>query len=86
MEAVHLGQNGTLRIADAAGIVVEISRGRVWLTQEGDSRDYFLRAGDWLRIDHASAVVISAMGGDAWITLVPLDARAGRAALAAVPA
>jgi hypothetical protein len=86
MDALHLKQNGTLRIADAAGIVVEVTRGEVWLTQERDARDYFLRAGDWLRIDYASAVVISAMRGDAWVSLVPLDAEAGRAALAAVPA
>lgn len=86
MESLRLKRDGTLRIADAAGIVVEVSNGRIWLTQERDPRDRFLHAGEWLRIDRPDAVVISAIGGDAWISLVPLHARAGRVALAAVAA
>jgi hypothetical protein len=58
----------------------------VWLTQEGDPRDYFLRAGDWLRLDRPETVVISATGSDAWLALTPLDSRPGRVALSAVPA
>jgi len=86
MNALRLKQDGVLRIEKAAGVVVEVSRGEVWLTQENDPRDYFLRAGDWLRIDRPETVVISAMGGDAWIALTPLLSRAGRVALSAVPA
>jgi len=58
----------------------------VWLTQERDPRDYFLRAGDWLRIDRPETVVISAMGSDAWLVLTPLHSRPGRVDLSAVPA
>jgi hypothetical protein len=86
MKTFRLKRDATLRVEPARGLVVEVAQGQVWLTQECDARDYFLRARDWLRIDRANAVVISAIGGEAWIALVPLDARAGRAALAAVPA
>ena len=72
MNALRLKQDGTLRIEKAAGIVVEVSKGEVWLTQERDPRDYFLRAGDWLRIDRPETVVISAMGSDAWISISEL--------------
>ena len=74
METLRVAQDRTLRIEDGAGIVVEVSRGAVWLTQEHDPRDYFLRAGDWLRIDRPGAVVISPIGGDAWLALTALAA------------
>ena len=86
MNALRLKRNGTLRIEKAAGIVVEVSKGEVWLTQESDPRDYFLRAGDWLRIDRPGTVVISAVGSDAWVALTTLHSRPGRVALSAVPA
>jgi hypothetical protein len=66
--------------------VVEVSTGEVWLTQERDPRDHFLRAGEWLRIDRPETVVISAMGGDAWLALTPPQSHAGRVDLSAVPA
>ena len=72
MGAIRLKQNSTLRLEKPAGIVVEVSRGEVWLTQACDARDYFLRAGDWLRIDRPESVVISAMGDDAWIAFTEL--------------
>jgi len=86
MNALRLKQDGILRIEKAAGVVVEVSKGEVWLTQERDPRDYFLRAGDWLRIDHPGTVVISALGNDAWLALTPLRSQPGRVALSAVPA
>jgi hypothetical protein len=73
MEALRLQQEGALRIDDPAGLVVEVSRGEVWLTQERDPRDYFLRTGDWMRIDRPQSVVLSALRADAWICLFSLN-------------
>jgi hypothetical protein len=86
MNTMRLKQNGILRLEKAAGLVVEVAKGEVWLTQERDPRDYFLRAGDWLRIDRPDTVVISAVASDTWIALSPLDSRPGRVVLDAVPA
>jgi hypothetical protein len=72
MDTLRLKRGSALRIDDCAGTVVEVARGEVWLTQEHDPRDYFLRAGDWLRIDRPVRVVISAMGDEAWIALTEL--------------
>jgi hypothetical protein len=44
----------------------------VWLTQERHPRDYYLRSGDWLRIEGSGSVVVSAVGEDAWIDLTAL--------------
>lgn len=86
MNALRLNRDGVLRLERAAGIVVEVSKGEVWLTQESDPRDYFLRAGAWLRIDRPETVVISAIGSDAWVKLTSLHSHAGRVELSAVPA
>lgn len=86
MNAIRLKQNGTLRLDKAAGIVIEVSKGEIWLTQERDPRDYFLRAGDWLRIDRPETVVISAMGEDAWVAFTPLRSQPAHIGLDAVPA
>jgi hypothetical protein len=39
-----------LRVQDGAGSVVHVHSGAVWLTQEGDGRDYYLGAGSALRL------------------------------------
>ena len=72
MNALRLKRDGVLRLEKATGVVVEVSMGEVWLTQERDPRDYFLRAGDWLRIDRPETVVISAMASETWITISEL--------------
>ncbi|OAI52372.1 hypothetical protein AYO46_05595 [Betaproteobacteria bacterium SCGC AG-212-J23] len=72
MKTLRLKPASTLRIEDGAGMVVEVSQGEVWLTQERDPRDYYLRAGEWLRIDRKGSVVVSAVGDDAWIGLTAL--------------
>ena len=45
-----LGRGSVLRIQDGAGSVVRVQSGGVWLTQEGDSRDYYLAEGSTLRL------------------------------------
>jgi len=44
-----------------AGRTVRVRRGRVWLTQHADPRDYFLQRGEEVRIANAGAVVIHAL-------------------------
>jgi hypothetical protein len=83
MKSLRLKGSSVLRIENGAGMVVEVSHGEVWLTQECNPRDYYLRSGDWLRIEDSGSVVVSAVGEDAWIGLTalrPLD-WAGRVVL-----
>ncbi len=63
-----------------AGRTVRVRRGRVWLTQHADWRDYFLDCGQEMRIDSAGAVVIHALA-DA-VVEVRADASAASSPLA----
>ena len=58
---ITLERGGTLRIDDPRGMVVEVKRGLLWLTQEGDARDRYLGACDWQRLDRDGVAVVSAI-------------------------
>ena len=57
--AIHRG--GMLKIQDGRGVVVEVKRGMLWLTQEGDARDRYIGAGDWLRLDSDGLTIANAL-------------------------
>jgi Protein of unknown function (DUF2917) len=57
--AMHRG--GMLKIQDGRGVVIEVKRGMLWLTQEGDSRDRYISAGDWLRLDSDGLAIANAL-------------------------
>jgi hypothetical protein len=50
-----------LKIERGRGVVVEVKRGMLWLTQEGDARDRYISAGDWLRIDADGLAIANAL-------------------------
>lgn len=55
-----LGRGASVRIEDGAGIMVYIWEGEVWLTQEGDPRDYFVTPGQWFRIKRDGTALLYA--------------------------
>ena len=57
--ALHRG--GMLKIQDGRGVVIEVKRGMLWLTQEGDPRDRYIGAGDWLRLDCDGLTIANAL-------------------------
>jgi hypothetical protein len=56
-----LPRNGTLRIADGRAHVVAVFEGQVWLTQDGDSRDVFLEAGESFNFESSGVTLVQAM-------------------------
>ena len=56
-----LARGTQLRLQDARGTLVYARGGEMWLTQEGERRDVFLRAGQGFRIERDGATVISAL-------------------------
>jgi len=50
-----------LKIEEGRGIVLEVKRGMLWLTQEGDARDRYITAGDWLRLDGDGLAIANAL-------------------------
>ena len=61
--AVHgmdLAHGGSARIDDGAGMLVYVWEGEAWITQDGDSRDHFVRPGRWFRVESRGATLIYA--------------------------
>jgi len=50
-----------LKVEQGSGIVLEVKRGMLWLTQEGDRRDRYIGAGDWLRLDGDGLAIDNAL-------------------------
>lgn len=50
-----------LKVEDGRGVVLEVKRGLLWLTQEGDTRDRYIGAGDWLRLDGDGLAIANAL-------------------------
>jgi hypothetical protein len=48
------------RIEDGRGILVYVWEGELWITQEGDLRDYIVRGGEWFRIEREGASLLHA--------------------------
>ena len=58
---IAMAPHSVLRIDDARGVVVEVERGLLWLTEEGDPRDRYVGAGDWLRLDRDGVAIANAL-------------------------
>ena len=58
--SMRLGAGQQLRLQDAAGWAVACLRGSLWLTQEADTRDVFLDAGDNFTLDRNGVALILA--------------------------
>jgi len=61
------------RIEDGRGMLVYVRHGAVWITQSGVTRDYFVHAGQSLRLDRNGLTLLSAASGSspALVALVP---------------
>jgi Protein of unknown function (DUF2917) len=53
-----VSRNESRRIAGRRGMIFRVTRGRLWLTRDGDIRDYILSAGDSVELVAAGAVVL----------------------------
>ena len=58
--SLAMQQGSVLRIEDGCDLVVYVWEGALWLTQEGDPRDRYLRAGSWFRLDRDGVAVAHA--------------------------
>jgi hypothetical protein len=57
---MDLPRGGSARIDDGAGMLVYVWEGELWITQDGDSRDHFVRPGRWFRVESRGATLIHA--------------------------
>lgn len=66
--SVALRQEQHLRMRDAFGWTIKAVSGTVWITQESDSRDIVLKAGDSFVLDRQGSTLVSPLG-DAKLSL-----------------
>jgi DUF2917 family protein len=57
----HLARGGVMRVENGRSSLVHVWEGAVWITQEGDERDYFVPAGKSFRVSRDGLTVISAI-------------------------
>ena len=63
------------RIEDGKGVLVYVWHGQLWITQERDRRDYFIKAGERFKLDRAGVTVIYAMRRSALTLTAPVPAH-----------
>ena len=68
-----LRRGSYLRIDDGREMCIHVWSGGVWITQEDDRRDVFLKPGDWFRIDRRGRTVVSALKGSAIALTSPYE-------------
>ena len=54
----NVSRNESLSIAGRPGMIIRIAQGRVWLTRDGDIRDYVLSAGESMPLEASGRVVL----------------------------
>ena len=54
----QLRRHESTSLKGVRGMQVRVTQGRVWLTRDGDLKDYFLGAGDAMVLDSGGLVVL----------------------------
>src|ERR1041384_2468197 len=60
---VDIAEGAAASVYVRVGTTIRVARGKVWLTQEGDSRDYCVCPGITFCADRKGRVVLGAVGG-----------------------
>jgi hypothetical protein len=77
---MQLGAGQQFRLHDAAGWTIFCRSGSVWVTQEADSRDMFLYAGDSFMLDRGGLALILARQDSALAMRPPAQGRSRQTA------
>jgi hypothetical protein len=72
-----LDHGDLVELQDARGTTVRITRGTVWITQEHDTQDIVLRAGDVWTVERQGLTLVEAQG-DALVCMVGARANIAR--------
>jgi len=60
-EEFTMTRGSLLRIEDEPGTSIRVWWGALWVTQEGDARDYYLTAGESFTVDRRGTALATAM-------------------------
>jgi hypothetical protein len=73
---VHLAHGESLVLPDIQGTALMVTRGTVWITQENDTKDVVLSAGDLWMVDRDGLTIIEAQNDASMRALGPTFERA----------
>jgi hypothetical protein len=68
-EVLRLGRNNNLSLHGADGSCLHVHWGRVWVTRNGDIKDYIVEAGESVAIDRIGTTLVSALS-DAGLSIL----------------
>ena len=58
---ISVARGEIVRLNDAAGSVIRVREGLLWITQDGESADHLLPAGTSFRIERRGLTLVSAL-------------------------
>ena len=64
---IELGRYAALPLDEARGTRVRSVRGTLWITQQGDSEDHIVRAGEDFLVSRDGTTLVSALDGPATV-------------------
>ena len=62
MITLDLRKRQSLQLNDVAGATLRVTRGSVWITQEADTRDVVLGAGESFTVERDGLTIVEAQG------------------------
>jgi len=76
--SLAMARGSFLRIEDGADLLLYVWEGELWLTQEREHRDRWLKAGDWFRLDRDGQALVQAMARTVITITSPEPERSAR--------
>ena len=73
---LDLASGNLVRIEDGRGMLVRVTSGSVWITEEGDARDRFVSTGGKFRVASSGVTLISAFSRSTIALSSPYEHRA----------
>ena len=73
--ATALPRGSLLLIEHGRGVQIELWDGELWITQEGDNRDYVIRAGSSFRVEREGIVLANSLKGARITLTAPVPAH-----------
>jgi hypothetical protein len=73
--SMQLARGAFARVGGARGMLVRVHQGELWITQEGDPRDYVVGAGQSFRVGRHGVVLACALRSSTVSLVAPAASR-----------
>lgn len=80
-----MARGSLVRIDEGRGMLLYVWEGALWITQEGDARDYYVGPGGWFQVGRRGAVLAYALGRSGVTITAPFPSHYARRITLAIP-